>query len=71
MGTDLYDEARQHEEDLERIANFRLMDDDYMTAFFNKYPEGVELMLRIIMSKPGLAVRDVKTQNRALIYSLM
>ncbi|MBR0171280.1 MAG: PD-(D/E)XK nuclease family transposase [Lachnospiraceae bacterium] len=63
MGTDLNDEAKQHEEDLERIANFRLMDDDYMTAFFNKYPEGVELMLRIIMNKPGLAVRDVKTQN--------
>ena len=42
MGIELKDEARQHEEDLERIADFRLMDDDYMTAFFNQYPEGVE-----------------------------
>ena len=63
MGIELKDEARQHEEDLERIADFRLMDDDYMTAFFNQYPEGVELMLRIIMNKPQLMVKDVKTQN--------
>ena len=63
MGIELKDEARQHEEDLERIADFRLMDDDYMTAFFNEYPEGVELMLRIIMNKPQLMVKDVKTQN--------
>lgn len=63
MGTEQNEEVRQHEEDLMRIANFRLLDDDYMTAFFNKYLIGTELMLRIIMKKPQLTVQDVKTQN--------
>lgn len=53
---------RQHEEDLRRIRNFRLMDDDFMTACFEGAPACVELVLRIILNKPDLRVVDVCTQ---------
>ena len=43
-----------HEEDLQRIRGFRLMDDDFMTACFSDSPECTELVLRIIMDKPDL-----------------
>ena len=38
-----------HKEDLQRIEKLRLMDDDFMTACFSEYPEGVEFILRIII----------------------
>ena len=58
------DEQRKmkHEEDLKRIRQFRLMDDDFMTACFDGSPESVELVLQIIMGKPDLKVVDVKVQ---------
>ncbi len=40
---------QKHEEDLERLKAFRLMDDDFMTACFDGHPECVQLILRIIM----------------------
>ena len=54
--------AYKHEQDLERLRAFRLMDDDFMTACFDGSPESVELVLRIILNKPDLCVLDVKVQ---------
>ena len=52
-----------HEEDLQRIEKLRLMDDDFMTACFSEYPEGVEFMLRIIMNKYDLKVKRSRVQH--------
>lgn len=53
---------RKHEEDLERIRKFRLMDDDFLTKCFEDCPECTELVLQIIMGKHDLKVLDVHTQ---------
>ena len=53
---------RKHQEDLERIRKFRLMDDDFMTKCFEEKPEYIQLVLRIIMDIPDLEVVDVRTQ---------
>ena len=57
------DRERQHEEDLQRIRGFRLIDDDFMVACFTDNIECTELLLRIIMQKPDLTVRRVQTQK--------
>lgn len=51
------------EELLEKIAEFRLLDDTYMTAFFNGHPELVELVLRIILNRDDLKVTKSETQK--------
>ena len=53
----------QHQEDLQRIRGFRLIDDDFMNACFNDNLEGTELLLRIILNKPTINVKRVKTQK--------
>ncbi len=45
------------------IQQYCLMDDDYMTAFFNDNIPGTELVLRILLSKDDLIVKEVKVQN--------
>ena len=62
------DEERRHEEDLQRIRGFRLMDDDFMSACLADNPEDTELILRIILDDKGLVVTESKTQY--LIKSL-
>ena len=52
----------KHEQDLNRIANFRLMDDDFMSEILNDDIEAVTLILRIILRKPDLIITSVKTQ---------
>ena len=52
-----------HKEDLERIDKLRLIDDDFMTACFSEYPEGVEFILRIIMNKKDLKVKQSRVQH--------
>ena len=54
---------KQHQEDLQRIRGFRLIDDDFMNACFDGYNEGVELLLRIILNKPDIHVINVTTQR--------
>ncbi len=54
---------QQHQEDLQRIRGFRLLDDDFMNACFDDNIEGTELILRIILNKPDLKVENVKTQR--------
>jgi len=58
-----YDEERQHQEDLQRIRGFRLIDDDFMNVCFEDNLEGTGLLLRIILNKPDINVRRVKTQK--------
>ena len=45
-----------------RIKEFTLMDDDFMTVFFNNDASCTEYILRIIMENPTLSVESVKTQ---------
>ena len=52
----------RHEENLIRLKNFCLMDDDFMTVCFEENIEGIQLVLRIILEEPDLIVTDVKTQ---------
>ena len=54
---------RQHQEDLQRIRGFRLIDDDFMNACFDGNIEGTELLLRIILNKPDITVKSVQTQK--------
>lgn len=53
----------QHLKDLQRIRNFRLIDDDFMNVCFDDNLEGTELLLRIILDKPSINVTHVKTQK--------
>ena len=54
---------KQHQEDLQRIRGFRLIDDDFMNACFDGYIEGTELLLRIILNKQDIHVKKVTTQR--------
>jgi len=57
------DKEQLHQEDLQRLRGFRLIDDDFMNACFDDNIEGTELILRIILGKPDLTVKSVKTQK--------
>lgn len=48
-----------HEEDLRRLKQLRLMDDDFMTKCFEGDPKYIQLVLRIVMEKSDLVVEDV------------
>ena len=52
----------KHEEDLQRLKEFRLFDDDFMTKCFEDSTECIELVLHIIMGKTDLVVKEVRTQ---------
>ena len=57
------DKERLHQEDLQRIRGFRLIDDDFMNACFDNYIEGTELLLRIILNRDDISVKSVRTQK--------
>ena len=49
---------------LEKIKNFRLMDDDFMTKFFENDLESTSLILQIIMENPELkALESISQAN--------
>ena len=58
------EKEKQHQEDLQRLRGLRLIDDDFMNVCFDGYTDGAELLLRIILNKPDLRVKSVKTQRR-------
>ena len=62
------EQERLHEEDLQRIRGFRLMDDDFMNACLQDNLEDTEFILRIILGDDKIRVTDAKTQY--LIKSL-
>ena len=47
---------------LQRIRDFRLMDDDFMTKCFEENIEATELVLRIVLDKPDIKVEKIQTQ---------
>lgn len=47
---------------LEKIKEFRLLDDDFMSKVFEDNYECIELLLHIIMGKPDLKVKEAHTQ---------
>ena len=53
---------QEHQEDLQRLRGFRLLDDDFLTKCFESNTECIELVLRIVMEMPDLKVIDVHTQ---------
>lgn len=53
--------ARLHEEDLQRLRGFRLLDDDFMAKVFED-KACAELLLRIILKKNDLVVNEVYGQ---------
>lgn len=54
---------QHHQEDLQRIADFRLLDDEFMTAVFDGRTKEIELVLRIILEIDDLSVLHVQTQK--------
>lgn len=54
--------SRRNEKILQRIRDFRLMDDDFMTKCFEDNTECTELVLHIVLDKPDLKVQEVKVQ---------
>lgn len=53
---------RKHQEDLQRLRGFRLLDDDFMTKVFED--KGcTELLLQIILERDDLKVLSVHTQR--------
>lgn len=64
ISLDEAEQEKQHQEDLQRLRGFRLIDDDFMNACFDGYIEGAELLLRIILDKPEIRVKSSTTQKR-------
>ena len=52
----------KREKILEKIQQFCLMDDDFMTKCFEDNIECTELVLKIIMDKADLKVTEARTQ---------
>ena len=52
----------QHQKDLERIKNFRLLDDEFMSKVFDGEIEATELILRIILEDENIRVQEVTAQ---------
>ena len=47
---------------LEKIKEFRLLDDNFMSKVFEDNYDCIELLLHIIMEKPDLKVEEARTQ---------
>lgn len=55
-------EEERYKKDLQRIQNFRLLDDDFMSKCFENNIECTELILHIVLGKEDLYVENVRTQ---------
>ena len=53
---------QRHQEDLQRLKGFRLLDDDFLTKCFEGETKYIQLVLRIVLEMPDLEVVDVRTQ---------
>lgn len=54
---------REHQEDLQRLRDFRPIDDDFMRCLFKDNVPLAELVLRIITGKKDLVITDCQTQK--------
>lgn len=57
------EDEKKHQEDLRRIREFRLIDDDFMNVCLDGDVEATQLILRIILGRPDITVRRVTTQK--------
>lgn len=55
-------QERKHEKLLQRIRDFRLLDDDFMTKCFEENIEATELVLSIILERTDIRVKKIQTQ---------
>ena len=69
---------QKHQEDLQRLRGFRLLDDDFLTKCFEGDMASIELVLQIVLEKPDLKVLDVRTQvfvenllNRSVRFDIL
>lgn len=51
------------QQDLQRVAELRYMDDEFMSVCLEDNYEGVELILRIVLGQPGIKVKSLRTQE--------
>ncbi len=58
------DRERLHQEDLQRLRGLRLIDDDFLNACFDGNIEGTELLIRIILGREDIRVKQVQTQRQ-------
>ncbi len=63
MGVEVKTREQLREENLAKISEFRLMDDTFMSAFFNERKDLIQFVLRIIMDDNKLVVNSSKTQK--------
>ena len=56
------DFEKKHQEDLQRLRGFRLLDDDFMTKVFEDI-SCAELLLRIILNDEGIRVLEAHSQR--------
>lgn len=56
------DFEKKHQEDLQRLRGFRLLDDDFMTKVFEDI-SCAELLLRIILNDEGIRVLETHSQR--------
>lgn len=63
MAVEVKDRELLREANLSKIPEFRLMDDTFMSAFFNERKDLVQFVLRIIMNDDTLVVNSSKTQK--------
>ena len=56
------DFEKKHQEDLQRLRGFRLLDDDFMTKVFDDI-SCAELLLRIILNDEGIRVLEAHSQR--------
>ena len=54
---------REHREDLQRLRDFRPIDDNFMRCLFKDNIPLAELVLRIITGKQDLIITDCQTQK--------
>ena len=50
------------QEDLQTLRGFRLLDDDFLTKYFEGDAANTELVLQLVLENPNLKVLDVRTQ---------
>ena len=63
MNVEVKTPEQQRADILAKIPDFRLMDDTYMSAFFNGRKDLIQFILRIIMNDEKLVVTNDKTQK--------
>lgn len=52
---------KKHQEDLQRLRGFRLLDDDFMTKVFEDIP-CAQLLLQIVLNNENIRVLNVYSQ---------